>query len=306
VPILFEGALERLAIVSGAPASYRLSALERSQPASAAGSGDPPADLPLNPLLGQGITIEFLGAIHCCHCGRQTARSFSEGYCYPCFRRLARCDLCVMRPERCHFAAGTCREPTWGEDFCMQPHTVYLANATGPKVGITRPGHEIGRWLDQGAVQGLRLLRAATRQQAGLAEVAIARRISDRTDWHALVRETAPPIDLIALAGDVRAAGPALPEGVEWLTAELPIDLSYPVLRYPVAARRLRLEKDPRVTGRLLGMKGQFLLLDSGVFNVRQHRAYRVRVSTFPLAPLRDAGPPTIGSTDQQMEMFGE
>jgi len=305
VPTLFEGALERLAIEAGSPASYRLRALE---PPAASGQrvGDTRPDTLLNPLLGQGLTIEFLGSIHCSHCARQTTRSFSEGYCYPCFRRLARCDLCVMRPERCHFAAGTCREPEWGEGFCMQPHTVYLVNATGPKVGITRPGHEIGRWLDQGAVQGLRLLRAGTRQQAGFAEVAIAARISDRTDWHALVRETAPAIDLIALAGEIRAAALALPDGVEWLPAERPVDLSYPVLGYPVAARRFRLDKDPVVTGRLLGMKGQFLLLDSGVFNVRQHRAHRVRVSTFPLAPLNAAAPAMIGSRDQQMEMFGE
>jgi hypothetical protein len=25
--------------------------------------------------------------------------------------KLAQCDLCIMSPERCHYDAGTCREP---------------------------------------------------------------------------------------------------------------------------------------------------------------------------------------------------
>ena len=81
-------------------------------------------DLDLNALLGQGVRLEYLGAIHCSHCGRKTKKSFSQGYCYPCFSKLAQCDTCIMSPERCHYAAGTCREPAWGEQFCMTEHVV--------------------------------------------------------------------------------------------------------------------------------------------------------------------------------------
>ena len=91
--------------------------------------------LPVNPLIGKTLRLEFLGAIHCTHCGRKTKSSYSQGYCYPCMQKLAQCDICIMSPERCHYDAGTCREPSWGEQFCMTDHVVYLANSSGIKVG---------------------------------------------------------------------------------------------------------------------------------------------------------------------------
>jgi len=106
-------------------------------------------EVPVNPLIGSTIRLEYLGAIHCTHCGRRTKTSFSQGYCYPCMTKLAQCDLCIMSPERCHFEAGTCRDPAWGEQFCMTDHVVYLANSSGVKVGITlKLAVEIGKWAD--------------------------------------------------------------------------------------------------------------------------------------------------------------
>ncbi len=119
------------------------------------------------------------------HCGASTRKSYGDGYCYPCFKTLARCDLCVVSPDRCHYAAGTCREPAWGEAFCMQPHVVYLANSAGAKVGITKPENLPGRWLDQGATQAVVIMRTHSRHQAGCVEAALARHVSDRTDWRA-------------------------------------------------------------------------------------------------------------------------
>lgn len=94
--------------------------------------------LALNDYLGEPLQLEWTGGIACSHCGRATRKSFAQGHCYPCFKRLARCDTCIIKPELCHFHAGTCREPDWGQRFCFQPHIIYLANASGLKVGITR------------------------------------------------------------------------------------------------------------------------------------------------------------------------
>ena len=250
----------------------------------------------LNDVLGQQLDIEYLGSISCSYCGRVTSKSYAQGYWFPCFRKLARCDLCVMSPDRCHYAAGTCREPEWGESFCMQPHLVYLANSSGPKVGITRNGQQTGRWLDQGASQGLVILSAPSRHLAGLAEVALARHISDRTDWRALVRRDAPPVDLPALRERLRGLVLDLPEEVAWLDAEAPETLRYPVLSYPQMLERFRLDREPRVSGRLLGIKGQFLLFEGGVLNIRQHTSFHVRVS-WGEGSSRPA-------TDDQMELF--
>ena len=78
----------------------------------------------LNESLGQSIRLSFTGAIHCVACDRLTKKSFNQGYCFPCLRKLAACDSCIVSPEKCHLAEGTCREPDWAETHCQVPHTL--------------------------------------------------------------------------------------------------------------------------------------------------------------------------------------
>ena len=244
-------------------------------------------DLDLNALLGQGIRLEYLGAIHCSHCGRKTKKSFSQGYCYPCFSKLAQCDTCIMSPERCHYAAGTCREPAWGEQFCMTEHVVYLANSSGAKVGITRASQVPTRWIDQGATQALPIMRVATRQQSGLVEDVLRSQVTDRTNWRAMLKGEAAPLDLAQLAGEIFEACQdgitALQErfGLQAIQplSDLPVvEINYPVLAYPAKVVSFDLEKKPVVEGTLQGIKGQYLIFDTGVINIRKFTAYQLAV----------------------------
>ena len=124
-------------------------------------------EVPLNPLIAKKIKLEYSGNIFCVNCGRKSNKSFNQGYCYPCFQKLAQCDSCIIHPEKCHFDQGTCREPVWGEKYCMQDHIVYLANSSGLKIGITRATQIPTRWIDQGATQALAIIRVRTRLQSG-------------------------------------------------------------------------------------------------------------------------------------------
>ncbi|HEY5141320.1 MAG TPA: DUF2797 domain-containing protein, partial [Methylococcales bacterium] len=148
----------------------------------------------LNPLIGKPIKLTYTGHIFCVHCNRSIKKSFNQGYCYPCFIALAQCDMCIMKPETCHYEAGTCREPDWGLAFCFQPHIVYLANSSGIKVGITRKTQIPTRWLDQGAVQALPVFKVQSRYAAGLIEVAIAKHVSDKTSWQQMLKNHGEPI----------------------------------------------------------------------------------------------------------------
>ena len=244
-------------------------------------------DLDLNGLLGQGIRLEYLGAIHCSHCGRKTKKSFSQGYCYPCFSKLAQCDTCIMSPERCHYAAGTCREPAWGEQFCMTEHVVYLANSSGAKVGITRASQVPTRWIDQGATQALPIMRVATRQQSGLVEDVLRSQVTDRTNWRAMLKGEAAPLDLAQLAGEIFEACQdgitALQErfglqAIQPLSDRALVQIAYPVLAYPAKVVSFDLEKNPVVEGTLQGIKGQYLIFDTGVINIRKFTAYQLAV----------------------------
>ena len=46
-------------------------------------------EVPLNPLIAKKIKLEYSGNIFCVNCGRKSNKSFNQGYCYPCFQKLA-------------------------------------------------------------------------------------------------------------------------------------------------------------------------------------------------------------------------
>ncbi|MFJ4385743.1 DUF2797 domain-containing protein [Pseudomonas sp. NPDC089408] len=243
--------------------------------------------VPVNPLIGQRLRLEYLGAIHCSHCGKRTKTSFSQGYCYPCMTKLAQCDVCIMAPEKCHYDAGTCREPSWGEQFCMTDHVVYLANSSGIKVGITRATQLPTRWLDQGASQALPIMRVATRQQSGLVEDVLRSQVPDRTNWRALLKGDAEVLDLQAIREQIFEACAdglrALQErfglqAIQPLADAEVVQMNYPVEAYPTKIVSFNLDKTPVVEGTLLGIKGQYLIFDTGVINIRKYTAYQLAV----------------------------
>ncbi len=240
--------------------------------------------VPLNPLIGRAITLTHDGTIACIACGRATKKSFGQGYCYPCFRDLPECDSCIVKPEQCHFHDGTCRDPDWGRAHCLQDHIVYLANASGLKVGITRASQVPTRWMDQGATQALPVFRVAERLLAGKLEVILKQHVADRTDWRKMLKGTAEPRDLPAerdallatCAAEIDALATAEGAGRIERLAAAPVAIAYPVEQYPAKVASLNLDKTPQVAGTLLGIKGQYLILDSGVLNIRKFAGYRI------------------------------
>jgi len=241
----------------------------------------------LNPLIGQTIKLEYTGNISCSNCGRKTKKSYSQGFCFPCMQKLAQCDMCIMKPETCHFSKGTCREPDWAEKFCMTDHYVYLSNTSGIKVGITRSNQIPTRWIDQGATQGLPIFKVKTRQQSGLIEVALAKHIADKTNWRAMLKGNAELLDLKehskslikAIEDDLAMLISTLPEAsIERLDEDI-TELSFPVTEFPTKVSSLNFDKTPEIEGNLIGIKGQYLILDTGVLNIRKFSSYEVQVS---------------------------
>lgn len=244
--------------------------------------------VPLAPFLGNTLHFRHTGGIFCTACGRKTSKSYNQGYCFVCFRKLAACDMCILKPETCHYAEGTCREPEWGDSHCNIPHIVYLANSSGIKVGITRESQVPVRWMDQGASQALPIFRVATRYQSGLVEVTLAQHIADKTNWQALLKGDSAPVDLKAARDDLfahcapefAALDQRFPGQIQPLPDAAEQVFRYPVLQYPQKIRSFNLDQEPDVAGTLLGIKGQYLLFDTGVINIRKFTAYQVELLT--------------------------
>ncbi len=268
-PNLYTGSLRKLKSTLSDPIQYHLPIDE--------------IELLLNDYLGKTLILKFEGNIQCVHCQRKIKKSYNQGYCFPCAQTLARCDFCIVKPEKCHFHLGTCREPEWGKTHCFIPHIVYLANTSGLKVGITRETQIPTRWIDQGAVQALPICRVKNRYHSGLVEVAMKSMVADKTDWRKMLKGQGENIALFEKRDE-------LFKNIEWpdalrdessveiLQNQSVVAIQYPVLSYPEKVTAFNLEKTPEISGTLLGIKGQYLIFDKGVLNIRNLTGYVVSV----------------------------
>ena len=267
---VFKGALHKMQTQLDHPVQYRLKS--------------DTDDLRMDSLLGQQLRLTFHGQIHCIHCGRKTNKSFSQGYCYPCFRSLAQCDICIVSPEKCHFDQGTCREPDWGEQHCMQDHIIYLSNTSGMKVGITRHNQIPTRWIDQGAVQALAILKVSQRYYSGLIETLFKQYLNDKTNWRSMLKNDYVEQDLLAVFDEVWPKVKAqlddelLADVSVLAPTEVMISITYPAHQYPTKVISYNLDKNPMLEDKLMGIKGQYLIFEQGVINIRKYAGYDVSI----------------------------
>lgn len=242
-------------------------------------------ELNLNQKVGQKIRMEFQQKMTCISCQLPIKKTYNNGYCFRCYQTLAECDLCILKPETCHFHKGTCRDESWAKDHCFQPHYVYLAHSTGVKVGITRASQIPTRWIDQGALQAFPIVKVLSRFHSGLFEKAIAQNFQDKTNWRKMLLNDTGQVDLIEARkklfhtmGDVLDDLEEKLKDSQILENEKIIQIKYPVLEYPKKIISLDLDKNHIIEGQLQGIKAQYLILDTGVINIRKYSGYHVEV----------------------------
>jgi len=279
MPISAIGAVEKLAakLDSNNIVQYKL-------PLAAIDDNGEQQSIALNPLIGRKLTLVFHSTIACKNCGTATKKSYSQGFCYPCMTKLAQCDMCIMKPETCHYHLGTCREPEWAEQHCMVDHYVYLSNTSGLKVGITRHTQIPTRWIDQGATQALPIFKVRTRLQSGLVETALSELVSDKTNWRAMLKGSNAPIDLKAqakvlipqIADRLSEIKLKYGEDAVKLLNEDVVNIVFPVSQYLTKISSFNFDKTSTVSGILLGIKGQYLIFEEGVINMRKFSSYQI------------------------------
>ena len=233
----------------------------------------------MNELLGKEVKFYFTGQINCISCGKMTKTSFGQGFCYNCLQTAPEASESVMRPElsKAHF--GIARDIEWAKEHDLIDHFVYLAASSDLKVGVTRHHQMPTRWIDQGASSAVVLARTPNRHIAGVMEVWLKQFYTDKTNWREMLQNKMIHYNL--QEEKVKA--------MELLTKELQkyyqeeseiITINYPVMNYPVKITSLSFDKTPEISGRLTGIKGQYLIFDDGsVLNIRKHNGYYIRIS---------------------------
>jgi len=237
------------------------------------------AEIDMNTAIGKTIVLTFSGKINCVNCGVLTKKSFGQGFCYSCFINAPEASPCVLKPELCRAHLGEGRDITWEEANHNQPHFVYLAVSDVVKVGITRATQIPTRWIDQGAAYAIRLAEVPNRYTAGLLELALKDQFTDRTNWRKMLQnEVDLEIDLVDTKWELEEL---LPNDMSDYFSEDDeiVYLNYPVLSFPTKVKSLSFDKVSTISGKLLGIKGQYLLLDGDrVLNLRKHNGYGVTV----------------------------
>ena len=260
----YQGVLTKMQTEIGAPIQYYL-VFENSF-------------LHLNQLLDKTIEIQFLG-YQCLNCGKKK-KIFRQGFCYDCFTSSPSAGDWIMKPElsTAHLNLED-RDLNYEKKVQLQPHIVYLALSSEVKVGVTRKSQMPTRWIDQGANAAIPIVEVPNRYLAGITEVALKSYYADKTNWQKMLKNDFEPVDLIAERKKTELLIPSEVQEFFYSTKEELCQLDYPVLEYPKKVSSLNLDKSPMFSGKLMGIKGQYLIFEDGtVFNVRTFEGYVVSI----------------------------
>ncbi len=235
--------------------------------------------LNLNQILDKTLEITFEG-YQCLECHKKK-KIFRQGFCYDCFMSSASAGDWIMKPElsTAHLDIED-RDLDYEKRVQLQPHIVYLALSSEVKVGVTRKTQVPTRWIDQGAVEAIPIVEVPNRYLAGITEVALKNHYADKTNWQKMLKNEYNPVDLVAERLKLEYLIPKEVQEYFYSTQAHLYELQFPVLSYPSKVTSLNLDKTPNFTGKLKGIKGQYLLFEDGtVFNIRTFEGYVVTIN---------------------------
>ncbi len=232
--------------------------------------------LNLNQFLGRKIEISFEG-YQCMSCGEEK-KIFRQGFCYDCFYKSPAVGEWIIRPElsKAHLNIED-RDLDFEKQVQLKPHIVYLALSSNVKVGVTRKTQIPTRWIDQGATKAIEFVEVPNRYLAGITEVVLKNYVSDKTSWQKMLKNEISEADLLEEREKLKSY---IPDEVKPYFSENNTkitEISYPVLKYPSKIKSLNIEKTQSYSGKLMGIKGQYLIFEDGtVFNIRNNEGFRV------------------------------
>ncbi|MEZ4875565.1 MAG: DUF2797 domain-containing protein [Flavobacteriaceae bacterium] len=260
----FEGVLTKMETENGSPIQYYL-LLESNF-------------INVNQLLDKSVSMTFI-KYQCLHCGLDKP-IYRQGFCKSCFYEVPQAADWVMHPElsKAHLGIEE-RDLEFEKQVQLQPHIVYLANSSNVKVGVTRKSQVPTRWIDQGAHEAIEIVEVPNRYLAGITEVALKEQVSDKTNWRTMLKNDIQDEDLVAWRDKLKPFIPA--EAASYfIENNTETHLEFPVLQYPEKPSSLNLEKSREYTGKLKGIKGQYLIFeDQTVFNIRGNEGLYVGIS---------------------------
>ena len=234
----------------------------------------------LNQFLERSFTIECKGS-QCLLCSSSSNIFSKSGYCKSCFFNAPEAGLWNIHPEKskAHLNIAD-RDLDYEKKAQLQPHIVYLSNTGSLKVGVTRKTQIPTRWIDQGAHEAIEILETPNRFLAGSAEVALKKYVKHQTGWVKMLKNQRDNINLQSSKEHVKTYIPS--NLIQYFSQKNKVySFDFPVLKYPKNPKQVYLnEKSDKFSGKLLGVKGQYLIFDNDqVLQFRAHQGYLFKIS---------------------------
>ena len=233
--------------------------------------------LNVNQLIGKTIQIKHEG-YECLNC-HLNKKIYRQGFCRDCFFDIPQAADWIMKPElsKAHLDEED-RDLEYEKRVQLQPHIVYLANSSNVKVGVTRKTQVPTRWIDQGAHEAIEIVEVPNRYLAGITEVALKEHVADKTNWRTMLKNEIKDENLVDWRDKLKDFIPE--EAKEYfIENNTETNITFPVTQYPEKPKSLNLEKTNSYSGKLVGIKGQYLIFeDQTVFNVRGSEGYVVSI----------------------------
>ena len=232
----------------------------------------------VNQLLNSDVELKFV-KYECMNCHLEK-EIYRQGFCKSCFFETPTAGDWIMRPELSTAHLGKeDRDLAYEKSVQLQPHIVYLANSSNVKVGVTRKQQVPTRWIDQGAHEAIEIVEVPNRYLAGITEVALKKYVADKTNWRKMLKNDIEDADLKEWQHKLRQY---IPEEAQeyFIENNTETHINFPVHQYPEKPKSLNIVKEQSYTGKLVGIKGQYLIFeDQSVFNVRANEGLVVNIN---------------------------
>ena len=234
--------------------------------------------LNMNQLLNKQITMQFV-KYQCLNCGLDKP-IHRQGFDKQCFYDTARAGDWIMRPELSTAHLGKeDRDLEYEKKVQLQPHIVYLANSSNVKVGVTRKSQVPTRWIDQGAHEAIEIVEVPNRYLAGITEVALKDYVGDKTNWRKMLKNDIEDENLEEWRERLKSYIPNEARDY-FIENNTETNIEFPVIKYPEKPKSLNIQKEQQYSGKLVGIKGQYLIFeDDTVFNVRANEGLVVKIT---------------------------
>ena len=235
--------------------------------------------LNINSLIKKKIKLKHVG-YECLNC-KSDQTIYRQGLCKNCFFEIPSTSDWIMKPElsKAHLNIEE-RDLEYEKKIQLKPHILYLAFSSSLKVGVTRKSQVPFRWIDQGAISAIEIAEFPNRYLAGISEVELKKYYSDKTNWREMLKTKNLEINLNLERKNCFQNIPYEAKNNISKDSFSQININYPVIKYPTKPKSLNIIKEGFFEGKLVGIKGQYLIFDDEtVFNIRSNEGLLINLS---------------------------